>query len=57
MLELGAYDGMWTQYFLEAEKISFVDLFKAGFAKIKEYEIHFDILPHGVIVEGKKQIR
>ena len=54
MIELGAYDGIWTQYFLEAEKIICVDLFKAGFAKIKEYEIHFDILPHGVIVEGVK---
>ena len=54
VLELGAYDGMWTQYFLEAEKIICVDLFKAGFATIKEYEIHIDILPHGVIVEGVK---
>ena len=54
VLELEAYDGMWTQYFLEAENINCVDFFKAGLAKIKEYEIHFDILPHGVIVEGVK---
>ena len=36
VLELGAYDGMWTQYFLEAEKIICVDLFEYGFYKLKE---------------------
>jgi SAM-dependent methyltransferase len=36
VLELGAYDGMWTQYFLSAGKIICVDLFESGFEKIKE---------------------
>ena len=36
VLELGAYDGMWTQYFLEAKKIICVDLFESDFEKIKE---------------------
>jgi len=36
VLELGAYDGMWTQYFLSAEKIICVDLFENGLEKIKE---------------------
>ena len=36
VLEVGSYDGMWTQYFLGAEKIICVDLFESGFEKVKE---------------------
>lgn len=36
VLELGAYDGMWTQYFLESKKIICVDLFESGFEYIQK---------------------
>jgi len=36
VLELGSYDGMWTQYFTTAKKIICVDLFENGFPLIQK---------------------
>ena len=36
MLELGSYDGKWTQYFLKAKKIICVDVFELSFEYLKK---------------------